>query len=238
MKLKFFLTLAAAAILLTACSNNMKESDIVSPNPASVEGNGTVSNITNGAKYNTESVLYNVYPQEQSLVDASEDVVLGKVTGMSFQILGDKEHTRPDGSTYTGQFYTVYDVEVLTSYKGSLSDSICVRMCGGVKDDLYLEEQLLALGERANYGIPVVEEMPVLNIGETYLFVLNRYYTEIPTVINPVQGVYSISSSIDEAGYSIVSSKYRFKISVKDIISYFGEEQWSAFKSDNHIMAE
>ena len=237
MKHKFILALFAATMLLTACSNSKRESGIVSSNLASVEGDGAVSINTNNVTYSIQSPLYNVYDKEQRLVDAAENVVLGKVTGVSFQILGDKIHTRPDGSTYTGQFYTVYDVDVLTSYKGSLSDSIRVRMYGGIKD-LYLEEQLAALGERANYGIPVVEEMPVLNIGETYLLVLNMYSTEIPTVINPVQGVYAVSSPVDEVGHSSVSSKDRCGISIKDIISYFGEEQWSTFKSDNHIMAE
>lgn len=78
--------------------------------------------------------------------------------------------------------------------------------------------------------IPIMEMMPQIRIGENYLFSLSEYEGTDPVLLNPGQGVIPIEKSITEDKYELLSTK--------DIISYFGEEQWSTFKSDNNIRAE
>ncbi len=88
-----------------------------------------------------------------------------------------------------------------------------------------MKEQLAALDGSAKKEIPIIEGMPKIEIDETYLFVLYQYEDKMPTLLNPEQGIYKLDNPLEKDVYSYVSPK--------EIISYFGEEQWEAFISEN-----
>lgn len=68
-----------------------------------------------------------------------------------------------------------------------------------------------------------MEGTPDIDIDQTYLFILYQYEGAMPTPLNPKQGVYKIDDPLQKDAYSYVSPK--------EIISYFGEDKWTAFVS-------
>ncbi len=163
-----------------------------------------------------------VYENAEELTNAGAVIVLGKVKSVSFQVLDIATSLPPTKESETDRccLHTIYTIDVLTSYKGNTSEQIQICTMGGMKD-IYLSEQMQALGENALEGIPVMDEMPVLNQGQSYLFVLHQYANLMPTPINPSQGIYSTDDPLDEEQHAFVS--------LKDVISAFGEDKWNAF---------
>ena len=92
------------------------------------------------------------------LVDASEGVFTGRVTGISFGISDDvfKENI----------LTTFYTIEVREAHKGALEETVVIGMPGGI--DARLEEQDAV--RRAAGLRPVILANVELSVGETYLF--------------------------------------------------------------------
>ena len=147
-----------------------------------------------------------------------------KITDISFEIL-DRTTAKPptsDSETENCYLNTIYSVEVITAYKGNSAGTIKVRMLGGL-EGVYVKEQIAVLGDKANKGIPIMDGSPNLEIGQTYLFVLYQYSDTMPTLVNVQQGVYGIDDPLAKDDHSYVS--------LKEIISSFGEDNWVAFES-------
>lgn len=222
MKFKFVLLLLVIVFTLSACSNkDVTESVTI---PETVQNTSSVSDETD-IHYNIMSADWPIYKNAEELTEAGNIVVLGKVTGISFQML-DRMTAEPpaeDSDEENCYLNTIYDIEVLTSYKGFSSETIKVRVLGGM-EGVYLKEQLAVLGNRASEGISLLEGMPEMEIGQTYLFVLYQYEDTMPTLINVEQGIYEIDAPLEKDEYSYVSPK--------EIISSFGEDKWTAFEAE------
>ncbi len=164
------------------------------------------------------------YKSVEKLIKAAEIVVLGKITGVSFQVLDMKTGFPPtkDSEERYCCLHAIYDVEVDAIYKGNTDGKLQFAIEGGIKEK-YLEEQLAALASFDESTIPVVAGMPKMEIGETYLLVLYQYEDTMPTPVNPGQGMYKLDDPLQKDAYSYVSPK--------EIISYFGEDKWTAFVS-------
>jgi hypothetical protein len=185
-------------------------------------GTPTSTNVTD-VNHTIISFDWPVYESAHELIEAGKIVVLGKITDISFQMYDIKTGRPPSADSSGSDIYlhTVYEIETLTFYKGEPADTIHMRMIGGLKD-VMVDEQRALLGNCAKANIPLLAGMLELDIGRTYLFVLHQYEDAMPTLVNPCQGVYAIDNPEQKDILSLVS--------LKDIISYFGDDKWSAFE--------
>ena len=158
-------------------------------------------------------------------------MLTGKVTDISFKMLDYVTALPPTEETEERyiKLCTIYTVDVISTYKGNVSESINIRVAGGLKDK-YLDEQLRVLGERASKGITVTSNMPEIEIGETYLFSVGVFEGTDPCLMNVDQGVICVS----DLNLAVAKDIYGY-VSAKDIISYFGNEKWTAFESENFL---
>ncbi len=223
MKVKFLFIFILASILLSGCS---EKTDVQEDSTSGAVWD-SVSSAENNVEYIDVSADWPAYTNVSALIKEANVVVVGKVTGISFQMLDTQTACPPTEISNLKDclLYTIYDVEVLTSYKGTSSGTIKIRLMGGLKD-IYLNEQLAALASFDESTIPVVAGMPKMEIGETYLLVLYQYEDTMPTPVNPGQGMYKLDDPLQKDTYSYVSPK--------EIISYFGEDKWTAFISEEN----
>lgn len=183
--------------------------------------------------YQTISPDWPLYGSADELIDACDKVVLGTVTDISFQMIDirtGKEAEEEVEESYC-YLYTVYDIDVIETYKGQSSQTEQVRVIGGVEGD-YETEQVAALREQEQPTIFVLEDSVRLNEGETYLFMLAEYNDAIPTIVNVVQGIYDIAD-VQSNG-----SEQDGKITVQEIILSFGQNEWNEFKSIAEELSE
>jgi hypothetical protein len=182
----------------------------------------TSTNVTD-VNHTIISLDWPAYESAHELVEAGNIVVLGKISGISFQMYDIKTGRPPSADSYGSDVYlhTVYEIETLTFYKGEPAETIHMRMIGGLKD-VMVDEQRALLGDCAKANIPLLAGMLELDIGRTYLFVLHQYEDTMPTLLTPSQGVYTVDNPEQKDILSLVS--------LKDIISYFGDDKWSAFE--------
>ena len=221
MKLKAIVVILAMTFALSACSADISESNAVYDS----------GSIDSNAEYVSISADFLVYEKPEALIEAADLVFVGKAAARSFQVL---DYTTGLPATEKTEetdkiFCTIYTLDVVTSYKGSCAKTINIRTHGGIKGEC-ISEQLQVLKSMSTNVIPIMEGTPQIRIGENYLFSLSEFEGTDPVLINPGQGVIPIENSITEDEYKLLSTK--------DIISYFGEEQWAAFRSDNNITAE
>lgn len=200
--------LSAALLLLSACSGTGS----AVPDPL-----GSVS-------YRTMCVEWPVYSDVEELVAEGDEILIGTVTGVSYQVMDIRTGEPATEKTEEADrsFHTIYNVDVIKSYKGHTRDTVKISMLGGQKG-VRVKEQLAALGPDAANGIPVVEGTPILDIGDSRLFVLYQYEDTMPTPVNVDQGVYDL---VDPDG----TDNGDASVTLRDIISYFGEEQWIDFQ--------
>jgi len=203
--------LVLCVVILSSCSNKAKTGSDVSINTESIS-------------YGSIESDWTIFPSAQELVDESQLVFTGKVTDISFQMLDGTTGYAPTEKTeeINNQLYTFYDIEIITLYKGEASKSIQVAIRGGIMD--YREdEQLTVMGKYAEKGIPISEEIPKLEVGETYLLALGKN-GDLPAFnLTPAQSIYNLYNPFIEYrdGYP--------SITVKSVISTFGKDKWDDF---------
>ena len=171
------------------------------------------------------------YPDTEKLMEVVDYVFIGKVTGIKF-IIVDHVTGIPaslEESNNVG-LYTIYEVDVITTYKGETSKISSFSIDGGIKDYRAKEQYELMKKYKAEFwewGIPVHNNHPEYQIGEIYLFALIRLVDTLPpTVINLNQSGYTLD---DPTNHAIEGKR---GISPQSIISYFGEEKWDAFYTE------
>ena len=216
-----------AVVVTTSCGNYIGEID--SENKNNMEE----------VNYTFTSLFYYVYRDVHEIIenDTRSEVegliFTGKVTDISFQVLDRLTAEAPTDETEKMNCHlnTIYEIDIITLYKGKYPEKTQIRMFGGIMD-YRIEEQVKVLKEMDiwNGNIPIAEEMPEINIGETYLFIASQYpqhLTVAPTLVNLNQSVYNLHNPFDKKleGYSDNISP----ISAKDIISAFGEDKWDSF---------
>lgn len=93
-------------------------------------------------------------------------------------------------------------------------------MKGGLKDQR-MDEQLALMREYGLQYYPVYEEeIPELEVGETYLFLLYQFEESPPSPMNLDQSIFNLHNPFEES---------RNNITAKGIISYFGTDKWDTF---------
>ena len=218
MKIKSIAAALAAALMLSACAETKNEFDI----------NWDIS----GDYLTLFSAQYEVFETPNELADMADMVFIGKVKSLSFEILDQHTGLPPTEQTEERdkKLYTNYTVEVLTSYKGGASGTFTFKEYGGVRDR-YIDEQIIALTKVKEQptisDIPVCEyENYILEEGHTYLFSLDKLDSGFFCLLNPdKQSAFPVENveEKDQFGY----------LSVKDVISYFGEDKWNEFRAGN-----
>ena len=176
-------------------------------------------------EYATMSLDWPVYESADELIEACDVVAVGTVTNISFQVLDTRTGKIPEADTEDlyCSLYTIYDIDITKTYKGNSKDAEQIRVIGGFKG-AYEAEQLAALGQE-QATIFVLDGLIEISEGETYLFMLHQYEDTLPTIINVEQSIYSISDAFSDG------SKQDGKITVQEIISSFGPNEWVKFES-------
>jgi hypothetical protein len=243
--------LVFSMIILIACSESIGANDYIveSNNIPLSEVNLSKSDIANVYFY-PQTASYSLSWNVQELIETADLVVMGEVTGISFKVLDATTAFAPTEETKDTHrwLHTIYDVRVITTYKGRAADNLQIRVMGGAKD-IYVEEQLKLIKEMRAWPeilewpdeIRVEPNLPPLVTGEAYLFTLADYEAEGPTNIHPRQTIHSLNNPFEKqhhihdnyrssAFYSQNENDYGHPlISAYDIISEFGDEAWDAF---------
>ena len=176
-------------------------------------------------EYETMSFDWLVYESADELIEACDMVVVGTVTNISFQVLDIRTGKVLEAETEDlyRSLHTIYDIDIIETYKGDSKSKEQVRVIGGL-EGVYVTEQLVALGQE-QATIFVLEGLIEISEGETYLFMLDQYEDTLPTIVNVEQGIYSISDALSNG------SKQDGEITVQEIISSFGPNEWRKFES-------
>ena len=169
---------------------------------------------------------WRTYGSAQELIDASALVFAGKVTGIDFRVLDVTDAMPPDEETPDNcrELYTIYQVEVITMYKGTPADTVNMRVMGGMVGYREAEQRAIMLTGQAVYsdrGIPVWDryEKVQCEIGGSYLFALYQVAAEDPTPLNLDQTVYNLEEPLRPCTLG-----GRSFYSAYDIVSAFGAE--------------
>lgn len=202
-------TLCALLMLITGCSER-ETTNQVSENPQTE---------TLNVKYETISQDWPSYASLEDLVNASDKIILGTVSEISFQVLDIRTGKPPADNAEKSNcyLYTIYDVDTIETYKGNSSDHEEIRIIGGIKDRMVGEQ--ISLVENGQ-SIPLIEGMPSIVEGEMYLFMLYQYEDTIPTVVNLDQSIYNICEAFS------TETEQNDKITFQDIVSYFDADEW------------
>lgn len=195
--------------------------------------------------YTCRKADWEVYNDAEKLISAADIVFIGKITGIEFQVLDITNGLPPSESTpeQERELYTIYSVEVITSYKGETNDISKVRVMGGMVD-YNVDEQINAMNEgqafRRESGIPIWDHFYKVQCenNKCYLFVLKQFGTGYPTILNLEQSVYNMEEPTRKHVIGISDTVYysgkkdkagRPIISAHDIISAFGSEKLKSF---------
>lgn len=130
--------------------------------------------------YDEEDVIYNeiiadpiIYSSAKELENAADCVFEGVVVDMTFL-----------AETSDNRFYvcTTYKILVTDRYKGNAGIVEYVSAASGIRDKM-VDAQVQALhkaGDQAPYSITIDRKVPVLEIGETYIFFAGERLNEEP----------------------------------------------------------
>ena len=242
MKKCLSILLALTIAVLCACSESATGNyTVISFEDTNVHDNPKVE-----ANYFFPETSYRYFNVED-LTEQADLVIIGRVTNISFAVLDATTGFPPTEKTSEDLRWlnTIYDIDVITSYKGEPPKSVQMKVDGGIRDER-VEEQLALIKEMNAWppeGIPVEEKMPEMKIGGIYLFTLSQGNSELFLNMAPQQTVFNLNDPFRKQGvyemknpadyYSRSIGPYESDIiSVYDIISAFGEDKWDEFWAD------
>ncbi|MDR2647922.1 MAG: hypothetical protein LBB67_07365 [Oscillospiraceae bacterium] len=190
----------------------------------------STSQTTTTETANTTDVLYrymqpsyfSVFKDAKELVDKAPIVLVGQISDISFTVLDSSTAELPNDSSLEEHLmlYTFYDIEIVTIYKGEPQIPFQMKIYGGL-EGYKTDEQLAAMQDLQNKTIPVLRDMPDLNIGETYLFVVDQIGSRAAYPYYPLQSIYNLSVESPLTQHP--------NMTAKDIILTFGEDKWQDF---------
>jgi len=158
---------------------------------------------------------------------------IGRVTGISFTLIDIHTGYAPTEKSDESDIFihTIYEIEVLISYKGNNKIHEKIEIQGGIPGE-YVTEQLEVLRDAPESRRRISQFWSPLNLGEIYLFNLWQYKEEFtPTPLTPMQGIYTLQNPFES------EEAKNNNISAKDMISAFGQDKWEEFwnqwKQDN-----
>ena len=255
MKKILFILLALTMVISTSCSEVTVNDDFPVNNGVFEETNDSSTEseydfATNDVTYSTGLPTYRPLEDAQELVELADVVITGTVTNISFEVLEAETGLPYSEEIINGHYwlYTIYDIDVIETYKGQTNSSISIRAIGGIKD--YRAKEQFNLLKEANaheMGITIWSGNPKMGVGETYLFTLQQSKRDenLFSSLIPAQSVYNLDNPFEkqfldgeerdnpEEYYSLSEDKNGFSIiSIKDIIMEFGEDEWDEFWED------
>lgn len=234
MKLRMTTLAIAAALTLTACSISNDDSDDRTNISTDTSSDSIIRQEVKYIKHK-QYIDYEPYHTIEDAISDGDIVVVGEVTNISFMTHADMSDPPPEIKE-DKVLCTVYDLNISNVYKGKAGDSVKLKIGGGVENEAYTDEQLSLLGDQPFPTIMISAFESTFEIGQKYLLILYEFQA-FAGYYHPVgygEGIYPVNSTSE----ILKESDIPFVYSVKDVISYFGEEQWEAFKSDNNITTE
>ncbi len=241
-KVIIILIYSAIFLSMNACSN-IDGSRIIYPE----SGITNYTEIPSGP-YAERMADWPIYKNTGELVDAADIVLIGKVRSVEFKVLDctNALHISDETPDYAKELYTIYNIDVLTIYKGNASQSISVRVMGGMVE-YNIDQQLKIMEENQAFnrerGIPIWDEYYKVQceVGKSYLFALCQFETGLPTILNLAQSVYNLdeptrkntignntvvyySGNVDDYGLPLISAL--------DIITSFGSKCTDTFEKN------
>lgn len=196
-------------LMFIGCSQNKIEFP-QNTNPVNGDDlNHSTSHKTESPENIKVSYFHADWPQYDSidaLVAASSNVFEGKLTNIYFEVI-DLYTGEPAGKVSEDsklQLYTIYEVEVNSSYKGISEEKVYIKVIGGMEG--YKESiQCAKLSEYNMYddvGILVLDKFESLDIGKTYLFLSDGKVGSYYNIINNTQFAYDAMESEKTNGFS------------------------------------
>ncbi|MDR2647145.1 MAG: hypothetical protein LBB67_03360 [Oscillospiraceae bacterium] len=172
--------------------------------------------------YQDMFIDWSLFENASALVEEATLVVVGTIKDVSFAVVDSSTAEPPTEESEPLRLHlnSYYTVDVLQVFKGDVGSSLELAMDGGIKD-FKVEEQLAALGDLAEKGIPIAVDVPELNIGETYLLLMKQNLPHAAYPYYPAQSIYNLSVESPLTQHP--------NMTAKDIILTFGEDKWQDF---------
>ena len=229
-------------IFVVGCSSDNDSNSMKFPEDS---GSSEFMSIPTEGPYARRTADWKIYNNAEELISDADLIFIGKVTDIEFQVLDITNSLPVSESTpdYAKELYTIYSVDVITSYKGDTTNISKVRVMGGMVD-YKVDEQLEIMNRGESFkrdlGIPIWDNFykAQCNEDEYYLFVLCQFDTGYPTILNLEQAVYNLKwptkkhtvGSNTNVYYSGDKDEYNNPlISAFDIISAFGTDYLETF---------
>lgn len=183
------------------------------------------------------------FSSAQELVSKSDIIVSGKVTNISFEL--HDRHTGELVTEYTedADLCTVYDVDIISSYKSNVNGNLRIIMYNGLKD-YKVDEQAELLGRTAEPVIPVLENPDNITLGEEYLFLLSHSSSQSSTgvtmtsLLNHSQGVFPTDQPTVKERYSQASLKDITECLIEVNVLHNNQNLSLSFKDTVKLFAE
>ena len=223
------------ASLLTSCAPH-----------TDLDGTADQTESTNSeVRYATMNAHWSFYSDAEELSEDADVVIVATVTDISFQVLDMTTALPPTKGTDERDrcLNTIYDIDVITVYKGDVPEPAQIEVFGGVMG--YREEEQIKLQKEMDVWpydtIPVYSGMARFRIGETYLFALKKStVTDVLIILYPAQSIHNLKNPFGkganvveppEASAASTPQREIPAFTAKDVISVFGQDKWDAFWS-------
>ena len=196
-------------LMLTGCSQDIIR-DPQDPNLVNRDASTDSFEQTEN-QYNIKKSYFHAdwpqYDSVESLAEASSNVFEGKLTNIYFDVvdLHTGESANKASETSKLHIYTIYEVEVDTTYKGVNAEKVYIKVIGGMEG--YMEsKQYDKLNEYGiydeNVGILVLDCFEQLTVGKTYLFLTEGQVGPYHNIINNTQFAYDSMETEKTNGFS------------------------------------
>jgi hypothetical protein len=185
-----------------------------------------------------------IFTDATELVELADHVFIGEVERISFAVINDETGKAPTIECHPRflTLITIYDVNVLTSYKGAQQSTMRIVTGGGIKG--YRESEQLAIimeaGAVSNdgeYRILIDLDIPPLEVGRAYLFSVCDLIVELDGYSNFVGVITSLHSFLD-LNDPFKTMVYYSNITVESLISEFGESAFEEFLQNHSYEAD
>ena len=140
------------------------------------------------------------YQSLDSLTAAANNIFEGKVTNIFFDVVNMTTGESADKSDdpLVCMLYTIYEVEMIASYKGVNDGKAYIKVEGGIQG--FKEAEQCEVMQKAgvfdeNTGIRVCDSFAPLTLGDTYLFLTNKRATTYHTIINTDQFAFKLGDT-------------------------------------------
>lgn len=213
---KLLTVAAAVAAVVCGIAVGMKiysaNRHIIAPEDSKTQASLTNTAFSDDTSYDVQywsiEVDWRAFSSAEELVKNNDIIVSGKVTDISFAMIDSHLGTVVDADLKDSEveLCTIYEIDVITPYKGCSEEKIRFRMQGGLKD-YKVDEQIEVLKEYDCHKIGILTHPPKIEEGEEYLFVLHQFEDSLPCIIYPGQTALPLKEPDEKERYSNASVK-------------------------------